>query len=452
MAPLRQKIAIIGSGLVGPLLAVFLARRGYHVDVFEKRSDPRLQTTVEGRSINLALSIRGIYALQQTGLWEEIKALTLPMRGRMIHDPQGRQELQPYGKDDTETILSVSRSALSKRIVDLADRESTIDIYFDHTCLDLDLVSGACAFQCAEQTIHRTYEVIFGCDGANSVVRQLLQQAGKTTVETHPLGHGYKELTLSSDPQGNFRMDPAALHIWPRKQFMLIALPNQDRSFTCTLFLANEGAESFAALDNPARVEDFFTHYFPDFAAQVPDLSVQFFTNPLGRLVTVYAQPWHYDGRVALIGDAAHAVVPFFGQGMNASFQDCTVLDEILQRNCADWSNILTEYSTTHVPNGHAIADLALENYIEMRDLVQDDDFLAFRAFERRLETWFPQTFIPRYSMVSFHRIPYREVVRRGQIQARIIKELRRQYGCVENLRQEQAAAQIKSQLQAITF
>ena len=421
-----RKITLIGAGLTGPLLATYLTQHGYEVDIYERRSDMRKETISAGRSINLAMSVRGIQALKEVGIYEKIKPLTIPMKGRMIHGLNGSTHLQPYGQKEEEVIYSVSRATLNMELMSLAEETGKIRIYFNQKCthVDLDKKRFNILNESTGEESDLSFQLIIGVDGSASAVRNSMVDRGKIQFTDKPLGHGYKELTIPPSETGEFQLEPNALHIWPRGKFMLIALPNMDRSFTCTLFFPMEGETSFATVNSKEKIISLFEAYFPDSISILNRLTEEYRTNPTGILGSVYCDPWHLGDSAVLLGDAAHAVVPFFGQGMNASFQDCTVLNGLMIEHGDDWKTILNEFSQLHVKNGHAIANMALENYIEMRDKVNDSQYRIRRKLELALENQFPDRFIPRYSMVSFHQIPYSKVYQRGNLQLKIIEAL----------------------------
>jgi len=422
----KQNITLVGAGLAGSLLSVFLAKRGFHVDVYERRPDMRKTKISAGRSINLALSTRGIHALQQVGLRDPIMEIAIPMKGRMVHALNGEQTLQRYGKNDSEVIYSVSRGQLNASLMDLAEDNPNVRIHFDQRCTGMDFETNELKFvdENSKKSFGVPAGVVLGTDGSASALRIDMQKYGRFNFSQNYLNYGYKELSIPPAPGGAFLLEKNALHIWPRKTFMLIALPNIDGSFTCTLFYPFEGPESFEKLTTPQEVTSFFETYFPDALPMMPTLTDDFFNNPTGALVTVHCSPWHVDGKAALLGDAAHAMVPFFGQGMNCAFEDCVVLDECIARHAGDWGAIFAEYQALRKINADAIAQLALENFIEMRDLVADPKFILKKKIEKKLEDRFPESFIPKYSMVSFHRMPYSEALRKGKIQDEILNEL----------------------------
>jgi kynurenine 3-monooxygenase len=418
-------VNIIGAGLSGALLAVLLARRGVRVDLYERRADPRQSRPESGRSINLALAARGIRALERAGVMERVRALLIAMRGRMLHELSGGTALQPYGQREQEVIWSVGRADLNRVLIEEAARHATVRVRFNQQCLGVDLQHDRLHFRDhASGGVHETaLTPAIAADGAGSAVRASLAAAGRLNVREEWLDHDYKELTIPA-VSGRHVLKPHALHIWPRGGFMLIALPNTDGSFTATLFLARTGATSFASLDTPQAVTAFFTREFADAVPHMPRLLEDFARHPQGQLGTVHAAPWHSGGRVLLLGDAAHAIVPFHGQGMNAAFEDCVALEALLDRH-ESWEGLFAGFERARRPNTAAIAQMALENYVEMRDTVRDAGYLRRRSIAMGLERRFPDRFIPRYSMVMFHpEIPYAEALRRGAVQAQILAEL----------------------------
>ena len=421
-----QPANIVGAGLAGALLAVFLARRGFAVDVHDRRPDPRLAASERGRSINLALAARGIAALERAGIMDRIRPLLIPMRGRMIHSLAGETQLQPYGQRQEEVIYSVSRADLNRVLIEEAARHPGVRLRFRQACVAALPETGALRLRDEESGSERDVPLAptFAADGAGSAVRASLARTGSISAREERLPHDYKELTLPAARDGAHAMEPHALHIWPRGGFMLIALPNSDGSFTATLFLARTGADSFDSLTSPDRVRSFFQTQFADAARLMPHLLEEFTAHPQGQLGTVYTQPWHIGGQVVLLGDAAHAIVPFHGQGMNAAFEDCVRLDDLLDRH-DEWDTLFAEFQRSRLPDTAAIAQMALENYIEMRDAVRDPAYVRRKTLAMELERRFPDRFIPRYSMVMFHpEISYAEALRRGTVQDGILAEL----------------------------
>jgi kynurenine 3-monooxygenase len=413
----------VGAGLAGSVIAVALARLGHEVSLFESRPDPRDEkaTGGRGRSINLAISTRGLSALELAGVRDEVLSKAVSMRGRMIHSPTGSLAFQPYGIRAEEVIHSVSRAELNRLLQEAARGWPGVSVRFGMRLSDLDLAAGTLTFEAAGEggrtSVEAGAEVIVGADGAFSAVRRRLQREGRFDYSQAYLGHGYKELTIPPTRDGEFAMEPHALHIWPRGGLMMIALPNADRSFTATLFWPFDGETSFAAVHDPATLEATFRRLFPDATALMPDLETDFFGNPTGSLVTIRCRPWRAGGRAVLIGDACHAVVPFYGQGANAAFEDCLVLSDCLERHENRFAEAFTEYEDRRRRHVNALADLALANFIEMRDHTGSRLFLARKTLERTLHRLFPRLFVPLYTMVTFTHTPYADAVRRSRRQ-----------------------------------
>jgi kynurenine 3-monooxygenase len=420
---MNRKFTLIGSGLAGGLLAAFFGRRGYEVDLYERRPDPQAGNLVGGRSINLALSTRGIHALEQLGIAGEVMKHVIPMRGRMIHDKSGDLHLAPYDRDPKKCINSVGRGALNTATIAAAQRYPNVRVHFNHRCTDVDLdVPAAHLLQTeTNQMIEARGDAVIGVDGAFSAVRRAMQRLDRFDYSQSYLAHGYKELTIPPAPDGSWQMEKHALHIWPRKSFMMIALPNPDGSFTCTLFWEFAGPRSFETTKTDDDVRRFFTEEFPDAVPLMPELLKDFRENPTGSLVTVRCAPWHYEDKVALVGDAAHAVVPFYGQGMNAAFEDCVVLDECLAEFPNNRRRAFAEYFSRRKENTDALADLAVHNFIEMRDKTASPIFRAKKKLDHFLEGALPGVYLPLYAMVSFTRIPYAEAACRARRQDGIL-------------------------------
>jgi kynurenine 3-monooxygenase len=446
-----KAVNIVGAGLCGSLLSVMLAKRGIETTIFERQPDPRLTRAAAGRSINLAMSSRGIRALQRAGLFAKVEPLLLPMRGRMIHKDDGTTELQPYGQRAHELIYSVSRSELNRILVQAACEQFGVDIRFGHRTLSYAPEDSVLTLKNDSNSM--TYMIrdrpLIAADGAGSVIRRAFGADSYICPSESLLAHGYKELTVPAGPGGRFRLASGALHVWPRGGFMLIALPNPGGDFTLTLFLPNEGAASFAALDSPAKVAAFFKRHFADVVPLIPDLSGMFEANPVGILGTVRCRHWHVGSGLLLIGDAAHAIVPFHGQGMNLAFEDCVVLDDILAAGFTDWAAAFEKFEQMQHANAQSIADMALENYVEMRDTVRDPKFLLRKRLAFELERRLPRQFIPRYSMVMFHDdIPYAEAQRRGAEQEALLDELTCNADSIEDIDLDTAEQRIRQQLQ----
>lgn len=421
-----QHVSILGAGQCGTLLATMLSRNGFSVDLYERNNDPRGADAAAGRSINLALAARGINALDKAGLLPVVEPLLVPMRGRMIHEIDGSTEFLRYGQRADEQIFSVSRGRLNQILLDAAEEVGNIEIHFGQQALSYN--PDTHRVQLRDLAENADYEIeadpVIAADGAGSVIRQALDRSRGIDATEDLLPHGYKELSIPAAPGGGFQLEPDALHIWPRNDFMLIALPNPGGDFTLTLFLPNEGDASFAALADEATAAAFFETHFADVAPLIENLPRAVVSHPLGLLGTIRCRHWHDSGNVLLIGDAAHAVVPFHGQGMNLAFEDCVVLERILSEIGTDWENVFSRYETEQLVNANAIADMALENYVEMRDTVLDPKFALQKELSFELERRLPDRFIPRYSMIMFHaEIPYSVAQQRGEVQSALLEE-----------------------------
>jgi kynurenine 3-monooxygenase len=435
-----EKITLIGAGLNGPLLGILLMQRGLAVEIYERRPDMRQVRMSAGRSINLALSTRGIYALQQAGLWERMRTIIIPMKGRMMHSATGELTFQPYGKNEAEVINSISRAELNIALMNAAE-EQGVTIHFNRRCTGFDVRTGAIRVrdeETGEETAGKA-GVVIGCDGSASSIRAEMLKLTRFSFSQQYLDYGYKELTIPAGPQGEHLLEIHALHIWPRGNHMLIALPDIDGTFACILFLPFEGADSFAILNTYADVIQFFESRFPDAVRLMPQLAENYFANPTGAMVTIKCSPWHMEGRALLLGDAAHAIVPFFGQGINCGFEDCTSLVELIDRYGADWPRVFSEFEKARKINTDAIADMAIENFTEMRDRVADARFLLRKKVELALEAKYPELFVPKYAMVTFHRLPYSVALVRGAVQDRMLAELCEPINRVEDLDWNQA-------------
>ena len=426
---------MIGAGLVGCLLSIYLSRRGFSVKIFESRPDMRLHTIPAGRSINLSLSERGIHALKEVDLYRNIEKHLIEMPGRMLHDENGILQYQAYGKNPGDVHFSVSRAILNKILLDTAESTERVSIQFNEYCSASDLKTKRLSIRNEATSKIRTidFDVLIGTDGAGSIVRQSMIKAQAIQSMHKILPHGYKEFHIPGDRRGAHRMEKNALHIWPRGGFMLIALPNTDHSFTVTLFLPHEGVNSFESLTSDPSILSFFQTQFPDVVPLIPTLKLDFQNNPIGSLGTIRCSGWHVGAKALVIGDAAHAIVPFHGQGMNCGFEDCSVLDKYFGSS-NDIEDIFEAFSKQRITNANAIADMALENYIEMRDSVRNPKFHLWKQIEWFLEERHPMRFIPRYSMVMFHRIPYTVVKERGKIQLTILSQLSESVGRVEEI------------------
>jgi kynurenine 3-monooxygenase len=412
------KFVLIGSGLAGGLLAAYLGRRGYDVDLYERRADPRAGNIVGGRSINLAISTRGIHALEQIGIADEALQHAIPMRGRMVHDKSGALHFSPYDVDPKKCINSIGRAALNTTVIEAAQRYPNVRVRFNHKCTDVDLEAPTAHLETEDAKVTGHGDAIIGVDGAFSAVRKSMQQnIANFHYDESYLAHGYKELTIPPRPDGSWRMEKNALHIWPRKSFMMIALPNPDGSFTCTLFWEFEGPRGFAMTKTDDDVCRFFDEEFPDAVPLMPTLLEDFRNNPTGSLVTIRCAPWFYYDKVCLLGDAAHAVVPFYGQGMNAAFEDCVMLDECLEKFTDNRQRAFSEYFSRRKENTDALADLAIGNFIEMRDKTASKTFRAKKRLDHLLEAALPGIYLPLYTMVTFSRMPYAAAAKRARAQ-----------------------------------
>jgi len=419
----NPKFTIVGAGLSGALMAGYLAKAGYAVQMFEKLPDPRRGDAPAGRSINLAISKRGIHALEELGIADEVLASAVALRGRMMHAESGDLTFQPYGTAKHHVINSVSRAGLNIALLNVASKYANAELHFNQKCTgaDLDAASVEITNGASDERHMVPGDIVIGSDGAFSAVRGRMLHLDRFDFRRDYLTHGYKELTIPPAPGGGFRLEQNALHIWPRGGFMMIALPNFDGSYTCTLFWPFEGEVSFDAVRTDEDVARVFERHFPDAAEHMPTLLEDFQSNPTSSLATVRCSPWYYKDKVVLLGDAAHAVVPFYGQGMNASFEDCTVLDECIRKHAPDWERTFATYHRLRKDNVDALADLAISNFVEMRDHVGSGGFLWRKRTERILARMLPSLFVPLYTMISFSRIPYAEAVRRAKTQDRVV-------------------------------
>jgi kynurenine 3-monooxygenase len=414
---------VVGSGLAGTLMALYLAQNGYQTKLYERRQDMRKIELPAGRSINLALSARGLFALEEVGLKEKVLQQALPMRGRMMHDRTSKLTFQAYGQPH-EHINSISRSYLNEVLLDAAEAAG-VNIHFEQRCLGYDFKQGEALMESPQGAYALKDAPVIGADGAGSALRQSLTQQVRVNYHQDYLPHGYKEITIPAGADGQFQMEPEALHIWPRENFMLIALPNPDKTFTCTLFLAFEGDVSFEHLEHESAIAHFFKTYFPDVPGLAPDYLREFMHNPTGVLSTLRCDPWYVKDQLLLIGDASHAIVPFFGQGMNAAFEDCTLLNQALKdHGTTDLEATFKAFYSERKPNAEAIADMALDNFIEMRDTVADPTFLLHKKVALALEKRYPEQFASRYHMVSFQRVPYAQAQRQGVLQKELLSTL----------------------------
>ena len=424
MSTQNKKVTLIGAGLVGSLLSTYLTKHGYTVDIYERRVDMRKDTISAGRSINLALSDRGWRGLAGVGLADEVKKVAIPMSGRMIHNQDRSLKYQPYGKEG-QAIYSVSRGGLNCVLMDQAEKHGAT-IHFNERCVTMDLETNTTIFENAitGATKKISSDLMISSDGAYSAGRLSLMFTDRYNYSQSYLEHGYKELTIPPAQNGTHQLEKNALHIWPRGGYMLIALPNIDGSFTCTLFFPYHGNPSFEKLDSKPKVTKFFEDVFPDAVPLMPTLEEDFFSNPTGSLMTVKAFPWTWKNRMMLIGDAAHAVVPFYGQGMNCGFEDCVELDQLIKKHQHNWEHIMPEYENLRKPNSDAIADLAIANFVEMRDLVGQPSFLLRKQIEAKFSDKYPEKWTPLYTMVTFSDLPYSVALREGRKQDQIMQQV----------------------------
>ena len=438
-----RHLTLVGAGLAGAVLAALLARRGWQVDVHEARGDPRRHGYERGRSINLALAERGRAVLREAGADDAVMAQAIMMRGRMVHFEDGRVDLQRYGRDDSEVIWSVHRGRLNQALLDMAEQAGA-RLHFNETLESVDFQAGTARFGTPAGPREVGFASLIGTDGAGSAVRQAMERVADLGTRSEMLGHSYKELEIPPAPDGGFRIERNALHIWPRGRFMCIALPNTEGTFTVTLFMPNrgdpgEGAPGFDQVRDGVAARTLFERRFADASPLIPGLEEDFDRNPTSSLGTLYLDRWHLHGRAVLVGDAAHAMVPFHGQGMNCAFEDCAALARHLSAPGLDLASAYAAYQDERLPNARAIQHMALENYLEMRDRVDDDDYLLQRALEVRLAHRHPERFVPRYSMVTFRHMPYARALMRGNLQRELLVELTRGLDSLEQLDWEHA-------------
>ena len=430
----KKSAIIVGAGLVGSLWAIYLAKAGYKVDVFEMRGDIRKADIAAGKSINLALSDRGWRALGQVGIEEEIRKIAIPMHGRIMHALDGTLTFQPYGKKG-QAIYSVSRGGVNARLMEAAESAGTVEIHYHHKCIGADTQEGIAWFEHTKTGASMSFQadLIFGTDGAFSAIRyKAMQKLDRFNYEQRYISDGYREILLPADADGSYKLDKNALHIWPRGRFMLIALPNEDGSFTCTLFMPFEGGEnSFEQLRTKEQVDVFFKKTFPDFFELMPDIGEKWGAHPLSSLAIIRCYPWS-NGRALLLGDAAHATVPFYGQGMNSGFEDCRILGDMMEEYQENWAQIFKAFQQERKPNGDAVQDLSLHNYYVMRDYVADPRFLLQKKIEARFSERYPDKWMPLYSQVTFSHISYADALKVGMRQDEIIKEVMKEVVDIE--------------------
>ncbi len=424
-----KNITIVGGGLVGSLLAIFLAKRGHKINVYERRADPRKTDVYAGRSINLVVSHRGWTALKAAGVDQAVKEIVVPVYARMMHDREDNLNNVPYSIEN-KAIFSVSRGELNRRLLTEAEKLPNVTLHFNERCMDVDLENGTCYFQAdksASEPLSVRADVVFGSDGAFSAVRAKMM-LGRFSYSQEYIEHDYKEVAFPANSDGTPKMDPQCLHIWPRQHYMMMGLANQDGGFTGTLFMqhsATANSPGFDTVRTEAEAHAFFNAHFADAMPIVPDLVEQYMRNPQSNLVIVRCDPWTYKDKVALIGDAAHAIVPFYGEGMNSGYEDCKVLNDLLDQFGDDnWGEVLHHYSKQRKPNGDAIADLSMRNFVEMRDLVVDPQFILRKKIEGRLQANHPDRWLPLYSQVKFTDTPYVEAMREGQRHDAIMEQV----------------------------
>lgn len=432
----EKKAIIVGAGLVGSLWAVYMSKAGYKVNIYERRPDIRKAEISAGKSINLALSNRGWKALDAVGVGDEIRKIAIPMYGRIMHDLEGNLTYQPYGKEG-QAIFSISRGGVNAKMMDIAEEYGNADIRYNVECTSVDTKNGIVSLRDLNtgETFTDQADVIFAADGAFSAIRyKTFQRKDGFNFSQRYIADGYREILLPANADGSYKLDKNALHIWPRGKFMLIALANEDGSFTCTLFMPHEGDENaFDKLKSKEHVDKFFKATFPDFYEMMPDIADAWEDHPLSSLAIMRSYPWHFD-KVALMGDAAHATVPFYGQGMNAGFEDCTVMWELMQKHNEDWSKVFAEYSLIRKPDGDALQDLSLDNYFVMRDYVADPAFLLQKKIEAKFSSLYPDKWLPLYSQVTFSEIRYSDAYQNGQRQDRIMKEVMKEVSDIESM------------------
>ncbi|MFT5858227.1 MAG: kynurenine 3-monooxygenase [Flavobacteriaceae bacterium] len=422
----EKRAIIVGAGLVGTLWAVYLSKAGYKVTIYERRSDIRKAEISAGKSINLALSTRGWKALDTVGVGDQVREIAIPMYGRIMHSAEGELSHQPYGNEG-QAIYSVSRGGVNVLMMNIAEKEGGATIHYNHTCQDVDLEAGKVVFEekGTGKIVEDQADIVFACDGAFSAVRYNgMQKLNRFNFSQEFIEDGYRELLLPANEDGSYKLDKNALHIWPRGRFMLIGLANEDGSFTCTLFMPFDGDKnSFNQLKTKEQVDDFFKTTFPDFYEMMPEVADSWGDHPLSSLAIMRSYPWHH-GKTVLMGDAAHATVPFYGQGMNGGFEDCTVMWELMQKHNENWGAVFEEYSQERKPDGDALQDLSLYNYKVMRDFVGDPKFLLRKKIESKFSNLYPNKWMPLYSQVTFSTIRYSEAIENGNKQNRIMDEI----------------------------
>ena len=445
----KKSAIIVGAGLVGSLWAVYLSKAGYKVTIYERRSDIRKAEITAGKSINLALSVRGWTALDGVGVGDEIRKMAIPMTGRIMHSTEGELTYQPYGKEG-EAIYSISRGGVNAKMMDIAEHEGKAIIRYNEQCVDIDMKAGIIHLKNTEtgETTKDQADVIFACDGAFSAIRYKgMQKLDRFNFSQNFIEDGYREILLPANEDGTHKIDKNALHIWPRGRFMLIALPNEDGTYTCTLFMPYDGGEnSFNQLTSKEKVDEFFKTTFPDFYEMMPNIADAWEDHPLASLGIMRSYPWHH-GKMAMMGDAAHATVPFYGQGMNGGFEDCTVMWRLMQKHNENWPAVFEEYSRERKPDGDALQDLSLYNYHVMRDYVGDPSFLLRKKIEAKFSKLYPEKWLPLYSQVTFSNIRYSEALQNGKDQSKIMDEVMKMSDIEEKWDSEEVINKILEQL-----
>lgn len=445
----QETITLIGAGLAGCALAIYLAKRGFKVDIYERRADIRQENFSGGRSINLTLSARGIHVLKELNLYKKVMKIAIPLKGRTIHAINGNLTFQPYGKRSEEVLYSIDRNKFNHLLLDEVEKYENVRIHFNQKCMDMDFARQELKLRHAitdRETIVKANPVI-GTDGSASSLRMAMLRLRGFNFSQSYLDHGYKELTIAAGQNNQFLMDKNSLHIWPRGQYMLNGFPNLDGTFTCILFAPFHGEYSFENLDTKEKVVDFFKSQFPDVLPLMPNLVEKYFEKSAGSLITIKCNPWYIEDKALLLGDAAHAIVPFYGQGMNCGLEDCAYLDECIEKYGNNWKTVFPEFERLRKANTDAIADLSIENYTELRDRVSDPKFLLKKKVEQALGEKYSRIFTPKYSMIAFQRIPYAEAQSIARIQDRILEELCDRLESIEQLNWEKAEFLVKERL-----
>jgi kynurenine 3-monooxygenase len=421
----KENAIIVGGGLVGCLLAAYLSKRGYRVDVFDRNPDPRGAEAKPGRAINLTICDRGFKALDAVHAGDIVRRISVPAYGRMIHSLNSELNYQPYGNNG-EAIYSVLRTDLGTVLLEFAEQQPNVEFHFNEKCVSLELEPLKVEFEETGSGRCRSWEAarVFGADGAFSAVRTLMQRLSRFNYSQEYLDQGYKELTLPASSPVAWAGKKKVLHMWPRGRYVLLGFPNTDGSFTCSLHMPFEGTPSYSSIRTPADVRAFFRAEFPDVADEIPNLEEDYFVYPPNPMLTIRCAPWTFEGKVALIGDAAHVLFPYYGQGANAGFEDCELLMNCLEKHDDNWQAAFQEYEQIRKPNMDAIADMCAEHYVELRDLVGDSQFLLRKSVERKVNQMYPEKYVPLYSMIAFSSMPYCEALRRDQVQRRIIDQL----------------------------